>query len=145
MFRGVLKLFCVCALQLNFEKYGIFSSLNGLNIRSNNPLEIGDILGVDSLDDDWVTLNQMIKYFKFGFGKVTEIVSEEMRYRDMPREKAIEIVKLYDGKCSDSFIESFCNYLEISSDYFWQIVDGFVNKDLFEKVNGNWIPKFEIY
>lgn len=124
---------------------GMFASLSGLNIRSNNPLEIGDILGVDSLDDDWVTLNQMIKYLKFGFGKVTEIVSEEMRYRDMPREKAIELVKLYDGKCSNSFIESFCNYLEISTDYFWHIVDGFVNKDLFEKVNGNWIPKFEIY
>ena len=80
---------------------GVFASLRGLQVRSDHPSEIGDIIGVDSLDEDWVVLNQMIKYYKFGFGKVTEIVSEEMRYRDMPRARAIELVKRYDGTCSD--------------------------------------------
>jgi N-acetyl sugar amidotransferase len=123
---------------------GVFSALRGLHIRTNNPSEIGDIIGVDSLDEDWVVLNQMIKYYKFGFGKVTEIVSEEMRYRNMTRSKAIELVEQYDGTCSESNIESFCDFIEISKDYFWQIVDGFVNKDLFEKVNGKWKPKFKV-
>jgi hypothetical protein len=123
---------------------GLFAALRGLQVRSNHPSEIGDIIGVDSLDEDWVILNQMIKYYKFGFGKVTEIVSEEMRYRDMPRAKAIELVERYDGNCSEANIESFCDFLEISKEYFWEVVDGFVNKDLFEKVNGKWKPKFKI-
>lgn len=123
---------------------GNFAALRGLQIRSNKPSEIGDILGVDSLDEDWVALNQMIKYYKFGFGKVTEIVSEEIRYRGMSREKAVDLVKKYDGTCSESNIESFCDFIEIKKEYFWEIVDAFVNKDLFEKVNGKWKPKFEI-
>ena len=124
---------------------GIFAGLRGLMVRENNPVEIGDTIGVDSLDEDWVSLNQMIKYYKFGFGKVTEIVSEEMRYRDMPRETAIQLVKNYDGKCSDEIIRSFCCFIEISEKQFWNVVDDFVNKDLFERnENGQWSRKFEI-
>ena len=41
---------------------GAYSALNGLEIRPGKPWEIGDITGVTSLDEDWVTLNQMIKY-----------------------------------------------------------------------------------
>jgi N-acetyl sugar amidotransferase len=124
---------------------GNFSTLNGLHIRYENPSVIGDLFGVDSLDEDWVLLNNMIKYFKFGFGKVTEIVSEEMRYRSLTREKAIELVELYDGVCSDNNISTFCQYLEISNNYFWEIVDNFVNKDLFKKdANGKWVRKFKI-
>jgi N-acetyl sugar amidotransferase len=44
---------------------GNFSALRGLEIRNEKPWEIGDPLGITSLDEDWVTLNQMIKYLKF--------------------------------------------------------------------------------
>jgi N-acetyl sugar amidotransferase len=124
---------------------GNFAATHGLRIRNENPSQMGDILGVDSLDEDWVILNQMIKYLKFGFGKVTEIVSEEIRYRNMDRSTAIELVKRYDGTCSDSNIESFCKFIDITVADFWRIVDGFVNKDLFQKdVSGKWIRKFKV-
>ena len=123
---------------------GLFAGLRGLSIRSDIPSEIGDILGVDSLDEDWVVLNQMIKYYKFGFGKVTEIVSEEIRYRGMEREKAIDLVKRFDGKCSRENIESFCDFIELSVGDFWKIVDSFVNKNLFSKIKGVWQPTFEV-
>lgn len=125
---------------------GLFAGLRGLEMRTENPAEIGDIFGLDSLDEDWVALNQMIKYFKFGFGKVTEIVSEEIRYNNMSRNEAIALVNKYDGSCSEKTIASFCKYINITMKEFWQIVDRFVNNDLFEKnKNGKWIKKFEIY
>ena len=124
---------------------GIFAGLHGLKIREENPILTGDINGVDSLDEDWVSLNQMIKYYKFGFGKATEIVSEDIRYRNLERDKAIELVKLYDGACTDETIESFCSYIDITKEKFWEVVDSYVNKDLFEKDDkGKWIPKFKI-
>ena len=58
---------------------GNFSTLRGLNIRSEKPWEIGDPVGITSLDEDWVTLNQMIKFYKFGFGKTTDFVNEQIR------------------------------------------------------------------
>ena len=51
-----------------------YSCLNGLEIREDTVNNTGDLYGVTALDEDWVTLNQMIKYYKFGFGRVTDYV-----------------------------------------------------------------------
>ena len=118
---------------------GTLSALNGLDVRDSHPDDIGDIFGVDSLDEEWVTVNQMIKYRKFGFGRTTEIVNEEIRFNRMSRQEGIKLVEKYDGKCSDKLIGDFCNYLEISIFEFWRVVDSFTNKEIFEKGhNGEW-------
>lgn len=118
---------------------GTFSALHGLDVRDERPDEIGDIMGVDALDEDWMNMNQMIKYRKFGFGRVTEFVNEEIRYGKMTREYGIELVKKYDGKISEAIIAGFCNYLEISIEEFWRVVDSYTNTDLFIKdIKGDW-------
>lgn len=124
---------------------GNLAAAYGLDVRTEHPSELGDILGVDSLDDDWVIMNQMVKYLKFGFGKVTEIVCEEIRYRNMDRKTGINLIEKYDGKCSNSNITSFCRFIDISIEEFWRVVDKFVNKKLFIKVGfGKWIPMFKV-
>ena len=50
-----------------------YSNLNGLINRSEDFINTGDIHGTSALDDNWQIMNQMIKYYKFGFGFVTEI------------------------------------------------------------------------
>ena len=124
---------------------GNFSSLRGLEIRSESPEDIGDLLGVEALDEDWVGLNQMIKYLKFGFGKVTDHVNEEIRSERMSRAEAIDLVKKYDGTCSSKYIQSFSNYIGITVEEFWRTVDRFVNTNFFTKKSlGKYIPKFEV-
>ena len=49
----------------------MYSLMNGLQIRDDNVKNTGDITSVYALDEDWVTLNQMIKYYKYGFGRVS--------------------------------------------------------------------------
>lgn len=122
-----------------------FSTLHGLDVRNEPPWDFGDPFGVSALDEDWVGMNQMIKYFKFGFGKTTEYVNEEIRKGIMTRNDGIDLVKKYDGMCSDKYIESFCDYIEITLDEFWQLVDKFVNRELFAREgNGRWKPTFEV-
>ena len=124
---------------------GNFSASYGLDIRGESPYETGDLLGVTAVDDDWVILNQMIKYFKFGFGKVTEQVCEDVRYRGMDRQIAAKLIEKFDGKCSEENIETFCRFIDISKEEFWKVVDQFVNKDLFTKVGfGKWVPRFKV-
>jgi hypothetical protein len=124
---------------------GIYSSLRGLDIRAESPDDIGDYMGVTSLDEDWVTLNQMIKYYKFGFGRISDYVNEDIRLGRMTREEGIRMLEKYDGKCSPKYIKSFCDYIEITEEQFWEKVDGSVNKKLFEKDGrGQWERKFEI-
>ena len=124
---------------------GNYSALRGLDVRRDPPWEIGDSVGVTALDEDWVTLNQMIKYLKFGFGRVTDYINEDIRNGRITRQKGIELVKSYDGTCAPRYIESFCAYIGISVDDFWQQIDKSVNPELFEKEGlGRYRPRFKI-
>lgn len=124
---------------------GNFSALRGLEIRNEKPWEIGDPAGVTSLDEDWVTLNQMIKYLKLGFGRIADYVNEDIRNGRMTREEGIILNTKYDGKCSDAYIKSFSDYIGITVEEFWQQVDKSVNTELFVKEGlGKYKPKFEV-
>ena len=124
---------------------GMISALNGLDVHDEKPEVIGDILGCNALDEDFVVVNQLIKYFKFGFGRVTDIVNEQIRLGELTRDEGIKLVEKYDGKCSEEIINAFCHYLDITSEEFWGVVDSFTNKEIFEKDNdGKWKLKFPV-
>ena len=124
---------------------GNFSTLRGLDIRNEKPWEIGDPLGITSLDEDWVTLNQMIKYLKYGFGRIADYVNEDIRNERMTREEGIEMNEKFDGKCSPKYIKSFSDYIGITVEEFWEHVDKSVNTNLFTKLSiGNYSPKFKV-
>jgi N-acetyl sugar amidotransferase len=111
---------------------GMHSCANGLHIREDSVINTGDLHGVTSLDEDWVTLNQMIKYYKFGFGRVTDYVNEEIRLGRMSRAAGIALVTEYDDACAPGYIESFCEYIGITVSDFWEQVRRSTNRDLFE-------------
>lgn len=123
----------------------IFSMLRGLEVRTNTPDEIGDYLPSNALDEDWSNLNQLLKYLKFGFGRATDVVNEEIRLGRMTRNQGVKIIRAVDGKCSKELIKSFCDYIDISEDTFWKQVDKAVNKNLFERHSlGEYVPKFDV-
>lgn len=124
---------------------GMFSCLRGLEIRDEKPWEIGDPLGITSLDEDWVTLNQMIKYLKYGFGRISDYVNEDIRNKRITREEGVLLCEKYDGKCSEEYIKSFAEYINITTDDFWKQVDRSVNPKLFKKKGlGNYEPIFKV-
>lgn len=114
----------------------------GLMIRNEPPEDIGEVYGYESLDDDFVIVNQMLKYLKFGFGRVTDQASEMVRFKLIDRDKAIELVKKYDGKCAEKYIKSFCAYLGITEDEFWRVAESYRNKSVWGKdENGKYYLK----
>lgn len=123
----------------------MYAVVNGLEVRHEPPDEIGDPYGVTSLDEDWVGMNQMIKYLKFGFGRTTDYVNEEIRRGRMTRSEGIELVERYDGLCGRKYIESFCDYVDISLETFWDTVSRSVNRELFDRdADGTWVRRFQI-
>jgi hypothetical protein len=125
----------------NFTKVdnAAFSIAHGLEIRTDTPEERGALHPFEALDEDFVFVNQMIKYFKYGFGKVTDEVCEFIRYGKMTREKGFELVKKYDGKCAPQYIKAFCDYIETSEEEFWRVAESYRNKDIFKKdKSGLW-------
>ncbi len=129
----------------SFANNGMYAASNGLQIREDSVANTGDLFGVTALDEDWVTLNQMIKFYKYGFGRVTDYVNEEIRLGRMARDRGIELVECYDGACGDEYIESFCQYIGISIEAFWSKVHSSLNRKLFDlDGQGNITRKFSV-
>ena len=129
----------------SFVDNAAYASVEGLELREDTVENTGDLFGVTSLDEDWVTLNQMIKYYKYGFGRVSDYANEGIRNGTMTRDEGIELVEKYDDACGDEYIESFCSYIEITVEEFWEQVYKNVNKDLFTiESDGSIRRKFEV-
>ena len=128
----------------SLKRNAAFSSVNGLKHRYD-PAEIsGDIEGFNNLDEDWHLMNQMVKYYKFGFGKVTESVCERIRTGEISRKDGIKLIESFDGKCGQKYIESFCKYIGTTEEIFWMQVRKSLNKKLFEIKGRKIIPKFRV-
>jgi len=113
----------------------------------NDPNLTGRLNPYCALDAESLQIvNQMLKYYKLGFGFVTDEVCYYIREGRMSREEGIKQVEQYDGKCGEQYINEFCEYIGISVEEFWKIVDKFVNKELFRKdtSTGKWKPKFKV-
>ena len=122
-----------------------FSIARGLMGRCSEDLhDIGRYRRYTALDSELVIVNQMIKYLKFGFGFATDEACYDIREGRLTREDAIWYVNEYDGKCGEQYIDSACEYMSITKEEFWDIVDQYVNRDLFQKANGKWEPRFAI-
>ena len=112
-----------------------FAVARGLIGRMSEDLhDIGRYRRFAALDSDLQIVNQMIKYLKFGFGHATDDACYDIREGRLTREDAIWYVKEYDGGCGEQYIKQACDYLSITEEEFWMVVDGYVNKELFEKI-----------
>ncbi len=123
-----------------------FAIARGLHGRSTEPLkDIGRYRRYTALDSDLQIPNQMIKYLKFGFGFATDEACYDIREGRLTRDEAKWLVEQYDGKCGEQYIQQFCDYIDITKEEFWRVVDQYVNKKLFAKNEyGEWIPQFEV-
>ena len=116
-----------------------FSINNGLKCRDSfKPEDIGTYVKFAQLDSELVHVNQMLKCIKFGFGQCMDHVCYDIRDGLMDRKEGIDLVKKYDGKCSETYIKEFCDFIGITLDDFKKIVEKF-RGDMWKKnSDGDW-------
>lgn len=95
-------------------------------------------------DQALYALHTYLMYLKFGFGRANQDASIEIRRGAMHRDQAINLVRLYDGHYPEEFIELYLEYYQMSQIQFDEVIDRYANKELFEKINGRWSPRFII-
>jgi hypothetical protein len=83
-------------------------------------------------------------YLKFGFGRATQDAGIEVRRGAMSRDQAINLVKIYDNMYPHEFIDLYLDYYKMSKQEFDDVLEKWVNKDLFSKKDGIWQPLFEV-
>ena len=93
-------------------------------------------------DQALYALHAYMMYLKFGFGRATQDAGIEIRRGAMTRDQALNLVRLYDGYYPEEFIDIYLDYYRMTIKEFNEILDKWVNRDLFEKTDGKWEPRF---
>jgi N-acetyl sugar amidotransferase len=92
------------------------------------------------VDDEFlITIHHWMKWFKFGFTRLWDNLSLEIRNGRMSRDQAMEIVRASGEEMPVEEIRRFCDYVGINESRFFEIVDSFRNKDIWKKdMEGHW-------
>ena len=90
------------------------------------------------IDDDLISTHHWMKWYKFGFTRLWDNLSLEIRNGRITREEALNIIENRGDETPLEDIEKLCDYLSISTNRFYEIAEGFRNHDIWSCHNGLW-------
>ena len=97
-----------------------------------------------SLDDKMDGFHYYLRYIKFGLGRCMEDASHEIRDSHITREEGVALMKRYEGEFPKKYFQDFLNYLDITEEHFWNVVDAWRAPHLWHKNKNEWELKFPI-
>ena len=105
----------------------------GWNKNPGGPVE-GAYNDVENLDCKWIGgLHDYMKFLKYGYGRATDQLCIEIRAGRMSREQAIAaLAQSSEGNVPVRYLPDFLEYLGISEADFFENLDLFTNKRLFQ-------------
>ena len=93
------------------------------------------------IDDDFISIHHYLKWFKFGFTRLFDNLSLEIRNSRLTRERAIQIVRETGNQAPYDDIEKFCDFVGIAKSHFFDVIEKFRNRNIWVTRNGKWIIK----
>jgi len=97
------------------------------------------------IDDDFISLHHYLKWNKFGFTRLFDNLSLEIRNGRLTRDDAVRIVRERGDQTPHADIDRFCRFAGISRERFFEIAERFRNPTVWTRKNGVWtIPGFLI-
>ena len=109
-----------------------------------NSLKSGPKTGIYNfadIDDDFISIHHWLKWYKFGFTRIFDNLSIEIRNKRMTRERAINIISKSSPNPPINDIKKFCKYINISKKEFFRIIEKFRNKKIWKKSKSGWFIK----
>ncbi|MDQ3002357.1 MAG: N-acetyl sugar amidotransferase [Fibrobacterota bacterium] len=77
-------------------------------------------------------LHDYLKYLKYGYGKITDHASREIRLKRMTREEGAKLVAEYTGK-KPKDLATFLQWIEMGEDEFWKLADQWRDPQIWKK------------
>lgn len=91
-----------------------------------------------SLDDQLDGIHYYMGLVKFGIGRATSDAAHEVRDGHLTREEAVALVQRYDAEFPKRYFPEALEYLGITEERFWEVVESFRSPHVWEKVDGVW-------
>jgi len=105
----------------------------------------GCIEDFEQIDSVAYMVHLWLKYPKFGFQRTSDIASRRVREGKISLFQAERLIMEHDHKLDQRAMEDFINFLGYTPKEFWDIVERFWNRKIFEKVDGTWKLKNPVY
>jgi N-acetyl sugar amidotransferase len=90
------------------------------------------------IDDHFISIHHYLKWYKFGFTRLFDNLSLEIRNGRMSRPEALQIVCDYGEQTPYEDIDKFCEFVSYKNDEFFNIIEKFRNLDIWSFSNGRW-------
>jgi len=97
-----------------------------------------------SLDDKLDILHYYLMFIKFGIGRATSDAAHEIREELISREEGVNLVEKYDSEFDIKDYEETIDYLSISKDHFFKVIDSFRQDHVWGKLRGQWKLKHTV-
>jgi len=98
-----------------------------------------------SLDDQTDGFHFYLAFIKFGIGRCTSDAAHEIRDGHITREEGVSLVKRYDGEFPALYFKEFLEYLNITEEHFWEVMNNFRTRHVWKRVNGEWRLRSAVY
>lgn len=95
------------------------------------------------IDDDFISVHHFLKYYKFGFTRLFDNLSLEIRHGRLSRVQALSLIEEAGPQVPHQDIEKLCSFLKWKTAYFWEVAERFRNPEIWKRENGRWrLPNF---
>jgi len=95
-----------------------------------------------SIDDKTDGFHFYLGYIKFGLGRASRDAQMEVRSKHITREEAVSLVRRYDREFPQKYFNEFLEYLDITKEHFWKVLDKYRAPHLWKKIKGKWKLKY---
>lgn len=112
---------------------------------ANSQRTEGSYSKYSSIDDKMDPLHFYTTYIKFGLGRASYDAAQEIRTGKITRQEGMALVKRFDCEFPDKHFSEMLDYMWISSDKFFKVIDRFRSPHLWEKIDDAWILKHAVY
>lgn len=119
------------------HKHYVHAAAQGFLARREGPLS-GNVIDYDNIDEKLCEINIWFKFLKFGFWRPTDQCCYQIWNGRMSRSEAVALVNTKQYEFPGEYLKEFLEYHRISEKDFWETVEKYRNKEIWERVKGEW-------
>ncbi len=98
----------------------------------------------NSIDDRVDGYHYFTTWIKFGIGRATYDAAQELRNGPLTREEGVALVHRFDGEFPKRYFREFLEYVDLSEERFWEIIDGARSPHLWRKDGDRWVLRHRV-
>lgn len=140
---GILAVFLGYYLEWDPEVTRRVAEEHGFQASADGP--VTGLYNYADLDDEFIAVHHWLKWYKFGFTRLFDNLSLEIRNGRIGRDEAIKIIRRRGDDTPHGAIAQLCDFLKMTESEFFTVAERFRNGAIWANADGVWhMPDFLI-